>query len=89
MKTASFHRQMCEAKSVRRAELNRGVSIGDHGMRPLTKAERAAVDSCDEIEIGIAQIVGRLTAWRAAFANDLLWSVREINDPTIYDFVPF
>ncbi len=84
----NFHRDMEQAKADKLARRNRGESIGNYGMRPLTRREGAEVDGADAIEIGIAAIVERVTAWRVAFANELRWIVLEINDPTICN-VPF
>ena len=41
---STFHARMLEAKAAKITRRNRGESIGNHGIRPLTKAERAAID---------------------------------------------
>jgi len=41
---STFHRRMLEAKRAKADRRNRGESIGNHGMRPLTRAEQAALD---------------------------------------------
>jgi len=41
---STFHRRMLEAKRAKADRRNRGESIGNHGIRPLTRAEQAALD---------------------------------------------
>jgi hypothetical protein len=40
----TFHGRMLQAQHAKREAANRGLSSGNHGMRPLTKAECAAID---------------------------------------------
>jgi hypothetical protein len=41
---STFHARMLEAKAAKMTRRNRGESIGNHGIRPLTKAEPAEID---------------------------------------------
>jgi hypothetical protein len=41
---STFHARMPEAKAAKMTRRNRGQFIGNYGIRPLTKAERAEID---------------------------------------------
>ena len=41
---SNFHARMLEAKAAKMDRRNRGESIGNHGTRSLTMAERAEID---------------------------------------------
>jgi hypothetical protein len=84
----TFHGKMLEAKHAKREAANRGLSIGNRGMRPLTKAERAVIDPP-------AGSWGRLLAetrqaWRGARIDAIeayRFATHEIRGDSLY--IPF
>jgi hypothetical protein len=84
----TFHGRMLQAQHAKREAANRGLSGGNHGMRPLTKAERAAIDPP-------AGSWGRLLAetkiaWRGARTDAIeryRFATHEIRGDSLY--VPF
>jgi hypothetical protein len=54
-----FANRMIEGRRNKQERRNRGEAVGNHGMRPLTAAERREIDPvyADELEAGITAIV--------------------------------
>lgn len=85
---STFAARMLEAKQVKMDRRNRGESIGNHGIRPLTKRERAEAYPLDDLEFGIVRIVQAIADVQRGFAEDIGLIVLSMNDPR-YDEIPF
>jgi hypothetical protein len=86
--------QMNAARAARRERRNRGEATGNHGIRPLTKTERAAVDEIrfagmDELERGIFEIVQSIVFHRASEAEKLRLYLLENEEPEGEISIPF
>jgi len=85
---SSFHARMLAAKRAKRERRSRGESVGNHGLRPLTKAERRETDP-----MGHARAVLEMRlAWRnakSAALSEYRWSILEIEEPGGILQIPF
>jgi len=85
---SSFHARMLVAKRTKLARRNRGESVGNHGLRPLTKAERRETDPTGHDR---AVLEMRL-AWRnarSAALSEYRWRILEIQEPGGILQIPF
>jgi len=82
---------MNEARRILRERRNRGEAVGNHGMRPLTAAERRQIDPvyADELEAGIAAIVLTLAHRCAQERADLEFYLLENTEPCGMLEIPF
>jgi len=83
--------RMNEARRILRERRNRGETVGNHGMRPLTAAERRQIDPvyADELEAGIAAIVLTLADRCAQERADLEFYLLENAEPGGMLEIPF
>jgi hypothetical protein len=86
--------QMNEARAAKRARRNRGEAQGNHGIRPLTKTEQAAVDEMrfdgmDELERGIFEIVQGVAFRNASEKEKLRIYLLENDEPGGTLEIPF
>jgi hypothetical protein len=77
----TFAGRMLEARRLKLEARNRGLSGGD--FRGTVAPRRP--DDLDAIELAVARVVSAAFDWQEAFANDLSWIVRELNDDTLAD----
>ena len=85
---SSFHARMLAAKLAKRERRNRGESVGNHGLRPLTKAERRETDPTGHAR---AVLEMRL-AWRnarSAALSEFRFRMLEIQEPGGILQIPF
>jgi hypothetical protein len=87
----TFANRMIEARRNKQERRNRGEAVGNHGMRPLTAAERREVDPvyADELEAGIAAIVLTLAHRCAQERADLQICLLENTEPGGILEIPF
>jgi len=82
---------MNEARRILRERRNRGESVGNYGIRPLTAVERRQIDPiyADELEAGIAAIVLTLADRCAQERADLEFYLLENTEPDGILEIPF
>jgi hypothetical protein len=87
----SFANDMLEARRHMQERRNRGESVGNHGMRPLTAAERREIDPvyAGELEAGIAAMVRSLVFRIEQKRADLQWCLLENAEPGGVLEIPF
>ena len=87
----TFANRMIEARRNMQERRNRGEAVGNHGMRPLTAAERSEIDPvyADELEEGIAAIVLTLAHRCAQERADLEFYLLENAEPDGILEIPF
>jgi hypothetical protein len=80
---STFANDMLEARRNMRERCNRGESVGNHGMRPLTAAERREIDPvyASELEAEIAAMVRSLVFRIEQERADLQWCLLENAEP--------
>jgi hypothetical protein len=86
--------QMNEARAAKRERRNRGEAVGNHGVRPLAKTERAAVDEMrfegmDALERGIFEIVQGVAFRNASEKEKLRICLLENEEPGGSLEIPF
>ena len=88
---STFANRMIEARRNKQERRNRGEAMGNHGMRPLTAAERREIDPvyADELEAGIAAIVLTLAHRCAQERADLEFYLLENTEPGGILEIPF
>jgi hypothetical protein len=88
---STFANRMIEARRILRERRNRGEAVGNHGVRPLTAAERREIDPvyADEVEAGIAAIVLTLAHRCAQERADLEMCLLENTEPGGILEIPF
>jgi len=86
----AFAARMREARVNKQERRNRGATCGNHrgGLRPRTTAD--VYRGYDAMELGIAALVqSTMRDPLHGFSEDLDAIVRELNDPTIDEEIPF
>ena len=88
---STFANRMIEARRNKQERRNRGETVGNHGMRPLTAVERRQIDPvyADELEAGIAAIVLTLADRCAQERADLEFYLLENTEPDGILEIPF
>jgi hypothetical protein len=88
---STFASRMIEARRNKQERRNRGEAVGNHGMRPLTAAERREIDPIypDELEAGIAAIVLTMAHRCAQERADLEMCLLENSEPSGILEIPF
>ena len=85
---STFANRMIEARRNRQERRNRGESVGNHGLRPLTKAEQR---ECDPVGHARAVLEIKLS-WRhakSAALSEYRWRILEVQEPGGILEIPF
>ena len=88
---STFANDMLKARRNMQERRNRGESVGNYGMRPLTAAERRETDPvyAGELEAGIAAMVRSLVFRIEQDRADLQWCLLENAEPDGILEIPF